>query len=351
MKISASITVPLFFAIVALAQDLETDPCQNDPTGYCMNMMAIKYTNQYRSAPLVSGSISMFDNAMKHSIDQDKKGDIFHQPLQNGIIVGSGQCETTLSGENVAYFMNPRIKNAALYCVSDLWKNSEGHFQNMINPSFKSVVVAIYRNNGRITCTQTFSREVPEGEGQCSAALPISANQNSQSEMPAESATPPQSEIPSEEESPKVEDIPLATGGEPKINEASDTVQDPSTMKVEPSMEEKVPDSQLTEENEMKMGQQAEMIEEEIPGPMKNEQTRDSKETFSGKEKMVDMNPKQKYSLKLKSITITTAKGSEISLMQKCFFRRCYYCIESSNRCYGHRASRKLDRIFGLLSL
>ena len=324
-------------ALVALADDLETDPCPNDTTGYCMNQYAIKYTNQLRSAPLVSGSISMFDNAMKHSIDQDRKGDIFHQPLQNGIRVGSGDCRTTLSGENVAYYRNRRIKNAAMYCVLELWKNSDGHYKNMINRSFKSVVIAIYRNNGRITCTQTFSRDVPRGTGQCAAALPSSAQQARSTEPEPAADAPKDTNPPAAEEIPVIADETAAKKEETPMME-----EEPAAMKDEPAMNKKMSGKEGSHTTQKKTKEESKPMNKEVSSDMHSE----SGKKGTRKEKGSMMQKNDKYTLKYKYLTVTSVDGTEKKLKQECFSSGCYYCVDSSNLCYGRRASGKLDRMF-----
>ena len=266
----------VLLAVLSSADNMGTDPCPLDTIGYCMNKYALKYTNLLRAkfqiSPLISGSEAMFDNAMQHSIDQDASGQIFHQPnFKFGIFVGSDQCETVLSGENVAAFYNPKVKNAAMYCVMELWRKSPGHYKNMVKPAYKSAVIAIYRNNGLVTCTQTFSRDKKEsGYGECALALPKYAQQGS--------AGPSERE---EEEG--------AIEGE--------------TDEVKPTP--------------------ADFLGEEHP-----------------QEEIVH------YTLKYKSFSMTLVDGTEVKYVQECSSGKCRYCEQSLLRCYRHRASRKLDRIF-----
>jgi len=125
-----------------------TDPCPNDTVEYCMNAKAIQYVNELRAekgiAPLASGSIAMFNNAMDHSQALEANKDIFHQDT-GSVSVGEGECRVSLSGENVAFFNDGRQKNAAMFCVMDLWKHSPGHYDNMITASHKNTVIAVYR--------------------------------------------------------------------------------------------------------------------------------------------------------------------------------------------------------------
>ncbi len=279
------------------ADDMETDPCPNDTTGYCMNMYAIKYTNQLRGKKLMSGSMGMFQNAMRHSKVQDSRGDIFHQPLQNGIRVGSGECADTLAAENVAYYENPRIKNAAMYCVLDLWKNSPGHYSNMVNPSMTTVVIAIYRHNGRVTCTQTFTRKPRTGSGQCAAALPASAGKE-----PSRPAPKPEK--------------PMRPTPQPMMREMP--IPESKPMQEKPMMEER-----MMRETPMKK-EEPMMEEKPMMRPMK----------------------KPRYQLRYKSLTLTKVDGTKKTIIQKCFGSSCYYCVKSKNRCFGFRASYHMDMLF-----
>lgn len=125
-----------------------------------MNLLSLDYVNSLRKSQnppeLLLGSVDMFANAMKHSTVMDKLDSLIHQAIPEGI--------QELAGENVAYFKIPKVKNYALQC-SMQWLHSEGHRRNMKDPSFKSMVTAIFvGEHEKVFCTQTFSRmEVPAG--------------------------------------------------------------------------------------------------------------------------------------------------------------------------------------------
>ena len=299
----------LFFTLFwsARADDLQTDPCPNDTTGYCMNQYAIKYTNQLREAksvpPLVSGSVAMFQNAMRHSKVQDQAVDIFHQPIENGIQVGSGDCRQTLHGENVATYMHPRINNAAMYCVMDLWKNSPGHYANMVNAKFKSVVVAIHRHNGRITCTQTFSITSTNGSGECAPALPHESDTNSG------------------HEASKKETGSHTSNEKHAENDSSQENHDSSPT--EHHADEAVQENHDTRHDEPATAHT------EVEGSKNSNSDTITSPTIPD--------------LQFESITVTTSRGSKKELHRKCFQGHCYYCAMSNPWCYRRADSYNLD--------
>ncbi len=261
-----------------------------------MNLYAIKYTNQLRSKPLVSGSKAMFDNAMKHSIKQDEQRSLFHQPLRNRIRVGKGVCADTLSGENVAYFINSRIKNAAMYCVLKLWKNSSGHYRNMVNPSFTTVVVAIYRHNRRVTCTQTFTRRPRVGDGQCAAALPKSSLKPV---TPSPSSTSTPTPTPTSTRTPTPTPSPTPTPTPTTSTQIPTPSPKTNLLKVEPHIRQPDGENLIT-----------------------------------------------KYKLRYETMTFTRVDGTGKNYIQRCFSDQCYYCIDKTGYCFSERASRQLNYFF-----
>lgn len=346
---------------IVLADDMSTDPCPNDTIGYCMNKKAIEYVNDLRSqqgrSALGSGSMYMFDNAMDHSKEQDRRKDIFHQPIGSGVSVGQGQCRVTLSGENVAFYGDTRIKNAAMYCVMDLWKNSPGHYNNMMTASHKNTVIAIYRANGRVTCTQTFSGKPLAGTGRCAAALP--ANRGN---TPAEQPLQPKKdgEAPAAEEAPVTNGAPVMPIETAVINEDPVTQETPTTTTEDPMTQE----TPMAEETPMMektpMVNDAQMTED---APMTKETPIHKTPTMSNEEQMMREPPMNKGkkmrmkgmrkmrmgSMKEKYI-IMKINGRRVKFVKRNFNGRHYICNPKTKRCFGRRASKKILRVLKYLS-
>lgn len=150
----------------------EGGPCAREDS-VCMNNMAVQYTNAVRGragkAPIESGSKYMYENAMKHSRNMMNGAPFEHQPIREGLTVGSGsKCEALLTGENIAYDFVPfsGASNPAKICV-DAWEKSPGHYKNMIGDHANNVVGITIGKDNRIWCTQVFSQKKAGGAGMC----------------------------------------------------------------------------------------------------------------------------------------------------------------------------------------
>jgi len=324
----------LLLCSIVLADDMATDPCPNDIVGYCMNSKAIEYVNILRRqkgrTALGSGSLYMFDNAMDHSKVQDRAKDIFHQPIESGVQVGQGECLVTLSGENVAFYSNSRFKNAAMYCVMDLWKNSLGHYNNMMTASHKNTVIAIYRSNGRVTCTQTFSGKPLVGTGKCSAALPANGVNSPVEQLEDLNVIAEQSE-----EAPTTKTDPPVTRKPPVAREIPRTRE--ITMNHQPSMMQQTSGTQQTLRNRKTL--------------MKSEgKMKEGNQMRRGRKKMKRMeagfpsrNMKENY-------IILNLNGKRTKFVKRKFNRRYYICNPDTGRCFGRRTSMKIMRVFMYLA-
>lgn len=143
-----------------------TSSCAKTDT-HCMNARALVLTNAIRRREglpdLSMGSEAMLRNAIAHSRIMAGRRHIFHQDIGR-IYVGNGACRTPLTGENVAQnFAQPRAHPAAL-CVEQ-WRKSPPHYRNIVNKDNVNVIVGVYIDReGKIWCTQTFSRMMAGGE-------------------------------------------------------------------------------------------------------------------------------------------------------------------------------------------
>lgn len=157
--------LPLF-SLLALTHCLDDDditksPCATHDT-VCLNSMAVKYVNDIRRAggqpPLNVGTKAMLDNAMRHSEIMKGRDNIFHQDIGSVIVARGAACQTSLSSENVAMYMDSRVRNAAAQCVIQ-WRDSPGHYKNIMRSGNDNTVIGIYVAPDRtVWCTQTFSR-------------------------------------------------------------------------------------------------------------------------------------------------------------------------------------------------
>lgn len=341
----------LFIAFILLcsivsAQSLGTDPCPNDTDGYCMNAKAIEYVNQLRReegrSALGSGSIYMFDNAMDHSKVQNRQKRIFHQPVGRGVQVGQGQCEVTLSGENVAFYSNERIKNAPMYCVMELWRNSPGHYQNMIAPTHRNTVIAIYSLNGRVTCTQTFSRTPLAGTGKCSAALPANGGNR-----PAEGPTEPTVQEPSAEETPIMNETPTTNNETPANNEAPSTDETPASNKAPMTQETPAANEERKTEETPMAGETP--ITNEANVNQETPMEEGNRMRLRRKNKMRLGRGPGRRSMMMENYIILTFNGKRTKLALKNLNGSYYICNPETKRCFNRRTSMKIMSV--LISL
>lgn len=193
--------IPTVF-LLTNAQDESGDaPCVPSDT-VCWALKSNEYTNRLRAeksvGPVSLGTEYMLDNALAHSVEQDKNQTLYHQPLGDGVSVGTGTgCAVMLMGENVAHFTaDDHTRNYAWQCVMVQWRNSEGHYNNIIRERFTVGMNGIYKApNGRVTCTQTFVQRAFDGlTGKCrnvgeltAAAAPTTPSSSSSTPSPSPS--------------------------------------------------------------------------------------------------------------------------------------------------------------------
>lgn len=172
MSMSAARLV-CFAGSIALLCTVALSACStSDAT--CMNAAAIGYTNNIRRdaglKPLQMGTKAMLANAIQHSKAMASRQNIYHQPVGQGVYVGSGSCSAMLSGENVAMnFVSGANDDVASKCCEQ-WRKSPGHYQNIVANNL-NVVVGIYTSSdGKVWCTQTFTNKPAGGGGDCAPA-------------------------------------------------------------------------------------------------------------------------------------------------------------------------------------
>lgn len=143
--------------------------CSNNNV-VCMNKEAVAATNVIRREaglrPLQIGTKAMLQNALQHSRVMASKDNLYHQPVGSGLYVGSGLCRAMLSAENIAYNFVERGASPAQKCVKQ-WRESPGHYRNIVGRNHVNVVVAIFVSGNKIWCTQTFSTVPAGGSGEC----------------------------------------------------------------------------------------------------------------------------------------------------------------------------------------
>lgn len=126
----------------------------------CLHAETLAKVNSLRAslgkAPLRSGTISMLNNAVAHSRHMAETGDFSHQDL--GQVTKNIGCDLFCSGENIAWFGGGAIGGAPEKCFN-LWRNSPGHYNNMISENDYSVIGIFQGSNGRVYCTQTLAKE------------------------------------------------------------------------------------------------------------------------------------------------------------------------------------------------
>lgn len=139
-----------------------------------MNRRALQYTNQIRhfagKPSLSMGSVAMLKNAHMHNEAMSRYGGLYHQPIGQGVYVGSGGCHAMLTAENVAQNTYEKGSDAAQLCVLQ-WRDSHAHYDNIVADN-RNVVVAVWVDqNSKIWCTQVFSKTPATiGGGECAFA-------------------------------------------------------------------------------------------------------------------------------------------------------------------------------------
>lgn len=179
-------------------------PCQRTDA-LCMNRVALIYANRIRAAagraPYEMGTLAMFENALAHSKRMAGRGRLFHQSLKGLNQAPGFQCKSFISGENVAQnyvpFDTSKPTDPAYMCMQQ-WKNSPGHYRNIISTYHKFVVVGVYIDSKHlIWCTQLFASTAAFGSGKCakatgssSARPPAATKQPSSTPSPSPSPSP-----------------------------------------------------------------------------------------------------------------------------------------------------------------
>jgi len=168
-----TVTTLAFVVSVALLCAVGQTACSTQDAA-CMNAAAVGYTNNIRKSaglpPLQMGTKAMLANAIQHSKAMYSRQNIYHQPVEQGVYVGSGSCNAMISGENVAMnFVSGANDDVASKCCEQ-WRKSPGHYQNIVANNL-NVVIGIYTSpDGKVWCTQTFSNKAAGGGGECAPA-------------------------------------------------------------------------------------------------------------------------------------------------------------------------------------
>ena len=165
-----TLRVVFVLSIMLTALPIVFAACSDNTDAYCMNKLAVSYTNAIRRKaglpPLAMGSKAMLSNAMQHNKVMASRNNLFHQQLGN-VVIGTGECRGTLSGENIAYNFVRQGSDAAAMCVKQ-WEKSPGHYRNIVNRNNRNVIVAVWvASNKQVWCTQTFSTTPTGGSGMC----------------------------------------------------------------------------------------------------------------------------------------------------------------------------------------
>lgn len=126
----------------------------------CLHAATLAKVNGLRAslgkAPLLSGTVGMVDNAVAHSRHMAASGDFSHQDL--GQVTAYIGCDLFCSGENIAWFSGGAVGAAPDKCF-EMWRNSPGHYRNMISDNDYSAIGVFQGANGRVYCTQTLAKE------------------------------------------------------------------------------------------------------------------------------------------------------------------------------------------------
>lgn len=122
----------------------------------CEAKRALELTNEIRrkngvKEMLVLGTQAQMINAMKHARFLSKLGRLKHQKLADA--TRKTRCERFIGGENLAAH---DYEDVAGVCVK-AWKNSPGHFANLIRPWYKEMVMGVVWRGHRAYCVQTFA--------------------------------------------------------------------------------------------------------------------------------------------------------------------------------------------------
>ena len=153
----------------------------------CWNAECLYWTDVIRKeagvAPLAMGSVGMLDNAVSYSRQLNAKKRLKHQNI--GAI--KLPCGMKVASENIAY--NFAEENPAWKCMNQ-WKKSTGHYNNIVRERIASVVTGVFiSGEGRVSCTQIFSRTLPEGGQPKCEACPTNFPRGSSPKSAPKSAT------------------------------------------------------------------------------------------------------------------------------------------------------------------
>lgn len=107
--------------------------------------------------PLLSINANLSQAAYLHSKEMAENNYFAHESLDDTLfsnrIKASGYNYISVA-ENIAYSWGPEDANH----VFDMWKNSPGHYANMISNSYEDVGLGIYSKDGLTYCTLDFGK-------------------------------------------------------------------------------------------------------------------------------------------------------------------------------------------------
>lgn len=138
----------------------------------CMNTHGLELVNDLRKSKGLAlfkiGAKGMLKNAVDHSKEQEKKGNIWHQNLSNVKV-----CDFDCVGENVSmnhiFFADPNIPSDPVKQCFEQFLGSPPHKKNMLtkHATHFAMGTVFDKDSGYIFCTQTFWDKVNNGSGDC----------------------------------------------------------------------------------------------------------------------------------------------------------------------------------------
>ncbi len=144
----------------AKSLDLKEEAIKNKSTYRTEINEILKYTNEYRKEAGVSSLVLSEDittAAMIRAIEMSYSR-VFDHTRPNGTSFSTVLSDlnlrfTSMAGENIAY----ASYKATPEKISDLWKNSAGHYKNMINSGFTKIGIGYATLNGQSYWVQIFA--------------------------------------------------------------------------------------------------------------------------------------------------------------------------------------------------
>ena len=142
----------------ASTQDMLPEALENMKTYKSLVNSVLEYTNSYRKEIKDLGELQLDENltkaAMVRAIEMAYSGKFSHERPDSSdcfSILNDLKINVFSSGENIA----TGYKDAK--SVSEGWRNSEGHYQNMISSNFNKIGIGVIKFNNSYYWVQLFS--------------------------------------------------------------------------------------------------------------------------------------------------------------------------------------------------